>query len=70
MTQTRKALMAGLDRNLLATGTPEAVADQVRDAARQTGGRGLILAPACVILPETPEENLWAVVDTARETPA
>jgi uroporphyrinogen decarboxylase len=66
LTRTRKGLMAGLDRNLLATGSPDEVAEQVRDAQRQTGGIGLILAPACVIPPETPEENLQAIVETIR----
>ncbi|GAB4530836.1 MAG: uroporphyrinogen decarboxylase family protein [Anaerolineae bacterium] len=65
MARTRKTLMAGLDRDLLATGSPEEVAEQVRDALRQTGGVGLILAPACVIPPETPEANLQAIVETA-----
>jgi uroporphyrinogen decarboxylase len=62
-TRTKKGLMAGLDRNLLATGAPQEVVEQVHDAQRQTDGRGLILAPACVILPETPEANLQAVVE-------
>jgi len=65
-TRTSKALMAGLDRNLLATGSPEEIAEQVREAQRQTGGIGLILAPACVISPDTPEENLQAVVEAVR----
>lgn len=65
--RTNKTLMAGLDRNLLATGTPEEVAEQVRDARRQTGSKRLILAPACVIPPETPDENLQAVIQAARE---
>ncbi len=69
-TQTQKALVAGLDRNLLANGSPEAIAQQVRDAQRQTGGRRLILAPACVIPPDAPEENLQAVVEAARKTSA
>jgi uroporphyrinogen decarboxylase len=66
MGQTRKALMAGLDRDLLATGSPEEVAEQVRDAQQQTGGRRLILAPACVVHPETPDANMQAVVQAAR----
>jgi uroporphyrinogen decarboxylase len=68
LTRTRKTLMAGLDRDLLAKGSPEDVAEQVRDAHRQTGGVGLILAPACVIPPEAPEENLRAVVEAVRST--
>jgi uroporphyrinogen decarboxylase len=66
LTQTRKTLMAGLDRDLMANGSPEEVAEQVHDAQRQTGGVGLILSPACVIPPETPEENLKAVVEAAQ----
>ena len=68
--RTRKALMAGLDRNLLSTGSPEDIAEQVREAQRQTGGIGLILAPACVISPDTPEENLQAVVEAVRNEDA
>jgi uroporphyrinogen decarboxylase len=64
--RTRKALVAGLDRDLLESGSPEEIAEQVRDAQQQTGGVGLILAPACVIPPEAPEENLRAVVEAAR----
>ncbi|UCC63820.1 MAG: uroporphyrinogen decarboxylase [Anaerolineae bacterium] len=61
--QTDLALVAGLDRDLLRTGPPEAIAAQVRDAIAQTGGRGLILAPACVMAPDTPEAHLRAAVD-------
>ncbi len=66
--QTRKALMAGLDGNLLASGSPEEIAEQVHDARRQTGCQRLILAPACVVPPEAPERNLQAVVEAARTT--
>lgn len=66
VTQTHRAIVAGLDRDLLAHGSAEEVAEQVRDAQRQTGGRRLILAPACVVPTETPEVNLQAVVEAAR----
>lgn len=66
VTQTHKAIVAGLDRDLLANGSAEEVAEQVRDAHQQTGGRRLILAPACVVPTETPEANLQAVVEAAR----
>ncbi len=66
--RTDKALMAGLDRDLLATGSPEEVAEQVRDVQQQTGGRRLILAPACVIHPETPDANLQAVVQAVDDS--
>jgi len=59
--RTARALITGLDRDLLRAGPPQAVAAQARDAIRQTGGQGLILAPACVIPPDTPEAHLQAV---------
>lgn len=61
--QTDLAFLTGLDRELLRTGPSEAIAAQVVDAIAQTEGQGLILAPACVIPPETPESHLQAVVD-------
>ena len=66
VTQTHKAIVAGLDRDLLANGSAEEVATQVRDAQQQTGGRRLILAPACVVPTETPEANVRAAVEAAR----
>jgi uroporphyrinogen decarboxylase len=67
--QTNKTLVAGLDRCLLATGSPKDIVEQVRDAQQQTGGgRGLILAPACVVPPEAPDENLKAVIETVHSS--
>ncbi len=65
--QTSKALMAGIERNLLADGSPEEVAEQVRDAQQQTGGQRLILSPNCVLHPTTPDANLQAAVRAAHE---
>lgn len=59
--QTDLAFITGLNPDLLRGGPPEAIAAQARDAIAQTEGRGLILAPACVIPPETPEGHLQAV---------
>jgi len=67
MERTEKALMCGLDPDMLANGSPEEVEQQVHDARRQTGSKRLILAPACVIHPETPDTNLQAVVRAARD---
>jgi uroporphyrinogen decarboxylase len=67
LVRTHKTLMAGLDRDLLVTGSPEEMAEQVRNAQQQTGGKGLILAPACVLHAETPDANLQAVVRTAHQ---
>ncbi len=63
---TEKTLMTGLDRVTLEKGTPDEVQAQVRDAISQTGGKRLILAPACVIPTKSPAENLQAVVEVDR----
>jgi uroporphyrinogen decarboxylase len=65
--QTSKTLMAGLERHLLADGSPEEVIGQVRDARQQTGGRRLILSSNCVLYPATPDANLQAAVRAAHE---
>jgi uroporphyrinogen-III decarboxylase len=44
---------------VIAAGHPDAVAAEVHDAVRQTGGR-LIVAPGCVIPHRCPPENLRA----------
>jgi uroporphyrinogen decarboxylase len=59
--RTDCAFITGLEPALLHDGPPEAVTAQALDAIRQTEGRGLILAPACVIPPEAPEAHLQAV---------
>jgi uroporphyrinogen decarboxylase len=66
--QTSRALMAGLERDLLANGSPEEVTEQVRDARQQTGGQRLILSSNCVLHPATPDANLQAAVRAAHET--
>jgi uroporphyrinogen decarboxylase len=66
LTLTDKTLVAGLDPNLLEQGRPEEVAAQVTAAIAETGGQRLILAPSCVISPNTPEETLEAVVNVDR----
>jgi uroporphyrinogen decarboxylase len=69
---TDRTLITGLDRRLLGTGPVEAIRAQVRTALRQTKGygenkgRGLILAPSCVIPTTAPPEHLHAVCDTLR----
>ena len=49
------------DRNLLDRGPVEAIHAQIRDALAQTEGRGMILAPCCVIPTTTPPDHLQAV---------
>jgi uroporphyrinogen decarboxylase len=59
--RTIRAFMTGLDRGLLGQGPVAAIEAQVGAALAQTGGRGLILAPSCVIPTSTPPEHLAAV---------
>jgi uroporphyrinogen decarboxylase len=64
------ALVGGLSEwETLRRGPVRAIADEVDDALRQTGGRGLILAPGCVLPLEVPEAHLDAVVDAVRRRP-
>ncbi len=52
-------------------GTPNEVRAEVRSRLREVGrGGGLILAPAHVLGPETPWENIVAFFEAADETPA
>jgi uroporphyrinogen decarboxylase len=61
------ALAGGISEwDTLAAKPREAVVAQARDAIVQTGGRGFILAPGCVIPVDAPEENIRAVIETAR----
>lgn len=57
------AVVGGLDqRRTLRDGTPEAAADEARDAVARTGGTGVIVAPGCVLTMETPDATVAAVV--------
>lgn len=56
-----KAVMGGIsEKTTLPNGTPEQVAEEVRAAITETGGRRLLLAPGCSIPPRTPAANLEA----------
>lgn len=59
------AVVGGLDPRTLRYGSPQQAEDEARDAIARTGATGLILAPGCVVLPETPDETLAAVVRVA-----
>ena len=57
-----KLVVGGLDGSgTLQRGSPEVIEAETRDAVHQTDGRGLVLAPRCVIPMDTPEENLDAL---------
>lgn len=59
----RGAAVGGLsEKETLLKGPPLAVAAQVADAIRQSGGTGVIVAPGCVLPLAVPDESLEAVV--------
>jgi uroporphyrinogen decarboxylase len=65
---TDRAFLTGLDRDLLGQGPAAAIAAQAREAVGQTKGRGLILAPSCVIPTTAPPAHLRAVRDAVLAT--
>jgi uroporphyrinogen decarboxylase len=61
------AVVGGLGEGAtLRRGSAASIAAEVDDAVRQTGGRGLILGPGCVLPLDVPDTALQAVVDAAR----
>jgi uroporphyrinogen decarboxylase len=60
---TNRSFVTGLDRELLGQGPAAAIRAQVHESLSQTKGRGLILAPSCVIPTSAPLESLAAVRD-------
>ncbi|HUM17925.1 MAG TPA: uroporphyrinogen decarboxylase family protein [Candidatus Nitrosotalea sp.] len=61
------ALVGGLSESrTLLGGPPEAVAAEVRDAIDQTGGRGLMVGPGCVLPLATPDAHLTAVLTAVK----
>ncbi len=66
--QGATCVACGLDAwGTLAGGTPEAVAQEVRDAIAQTQGRGHIVTTGCVMPVDTPDANIRAAIAAARE---
>ena len=64
--RSSRCVAGGIDEQRIAKGTPADVAAEVRDAIAATNGRGLIVAPGCVIPIDTPDANVQAAVDAAR----
>ena len=58
---TQRPLLGGVSLETLLNGTPEAVAQEVRDAVAQMGGRSFMVGPGCSISPRCPEANLRAL---------
>lgn len=64
--RARGAFAGGLDeQGILLTGSPAAVADDVRRTLRQTGGYRHILTPGCVVPQAVPGGNLRAAREAA-----
>ncbi len=59
--RTDRAFLTGLDRDLLGRDPEDAIEAQVHEALDQAEGRGLILAPSCVIPTTVPPAHLKAV---------
>jgi uroporphyrinogen decarboxylase len=65
--QTTRAVMGGVsEKTTLVDSAPDEVAEEVRAALEETGGRRVLLAPGCSIAPRTPAENLRAAAEAAR----
>jgi uroporphyrinogen decarboxylase len=61
------ALVGGLSEGrTLLRGPADAVTAEVRDALAQTGGRGIMIGPGCVLPLATPDAHLTAVVTTVK----
>jgi uroporphyrinogen decarboxylase len=59
-----RAVMGGLSqRSSLVYGPESKIADEVRAAIEDTGGRGLVIAPGCSVPPRVRDANLAAVMD-------
>ena len=64
---TDNALVGGVDHgHTIREGSPADVAAEAREALDNTGGRRFILAPECSIDPQTPPENILAMLEAAR----
>jgi uroporphyrinogen decarboxylase len=59
-------LVGGIERTEISTGAPELARSQASDAIQQTGGRRHVVAPSCVIPTNTPEANVWAVIEEVK----
>ena len=67
-TQGRTTVLGVVDPSeVIARGTPEAVAEAVREELEVLApGGGLIIGPGCALPPETPAENMHAFVEAAQ----
>lgn len=64
-----RCVAGGINEQAIATASAEAVAAEVTEAIAATDGRGLIVAPGCVIPIDTPAANIKAAVSAVRAGP-
>jgi uroporphyrinogen decarboxylase len=65
--ETDRALMGGVDhQRTMLKGAPADVAAEAQEALDDTGGRRFLLAPECSIDPQTPAQNILAMLEVAR----
>ena len=63
------ALVGGIDEwHTLRHATPQAIADEVREAVRQTGGLGHVVGPGCVVPLDVRDESLEAAVSAVKRS--
>jgi uroporphyrinogen decarboxylase len=55
-----RPVAGGINERAMPTAAPEAIAAEVRDAIAQTGGRGVLITPGCVVPFAVPEANVRA----------
>ncbi len=64
---TDKCLIAGVDElGTLVNGKPEEIKAEINEAFEQAGGKGLIIAPGCVIPPSCSEERYRTAISAVR----
>jgi uroporphyrinogen decarboxylase len=64
----RTCLLGTLDTNTITMGTPSAVEDEVREAiAILAPDSGFIIGPGCALGPETPSDNIHALIEAAHK---
>ncbi|MGA2546597.1 MAG: uroporphyrinogen decarboxylase family protein [Rectinemataceae bacterium] len=66
--RSAKCLIGGVDHVKAATRSKEEVLAEARDAIRQTGGRGFILAPGCTFGDEVKEDRILALREAAESS--
>jgi uroporphyrinogen decarboxylase len=64
----KTCLLGPIDTSLLVSGSPLQVEDACREAIEiMAPGSGFILGPGCALSPETPAENIHALVEAGKK---